>query len=100
MRGMRLAGFIGLLLLLAACRSDNVAIGVSFQTVDGLQRGDRVLFESNPAGRIEAVEYGNDRTYLVRLQVDKGFANALTEYSRFQIIDDPGKPGRKAIKSP
>ena len=91
---------VGLFLVLsvAACRTDFVDIAVSFDSPDGLQREDRVLFEDNPAGKIEKIEYRSDGTYLVHLKIDREFSKALTEYAQFQIISDPGQPGHKAVE--
>jgi hypothetical protein len=89
---------LGVILLTAqACRSSTLEINVRFNTLSGLEKNDRVLFENNPAGRVEAIHYDKDGSYAVRLQIDKGFSNAATEYSRFGLVDDTGRPGHRAV---
>ncbi len=96
---MRKILFIGAVVLLAnACRSDTIQINARFDHLAGLASGDRVLFERNPAGKVESVHYTQDGVYDVRLKVDKGFANALTQYSEFHLIDDRQRAGHKAIE--
>jgi ABC-type transporter Mla subunit MlaD len=97
---MWLKGVIGLLvgMVVFACRSDHVGITVSFDALNGLQRKDRVLFENNPAGTIETIEYRPDGTYATLLEIDKAFAAALTEYTQFRMIEDPGISGHKAVE--
>jgi hypothetical protein len=97
---MWVKGFIGLLMgmMVIGCRSDHIGISVSFDALNGLQREDRVLFENNPAGTIEDLEYRPDGTYMTDLKIDKGFAAALTEHSQFRMIDDPGRSGHKAVE--
>lgn len=89
---------IGVILLTAnACRSGSLEINVRFDALSGLAKDDRVLFESNPAGAVETIHYDKDGTYAVRLRIDKGFSNAVTEYSNFGLVDDAGRPGHKAV---
>ncbi len=89
---------LGLLLLIAAgCKPQIIEINVQFDQVAGLAKGDRVLFNDNVAGSVSSIQYNDDRTYRVRLDVDAGFSRAVTEFSSFHVVDDRGAPGRKAI---
>lgn len=81
-----------------ACRSNAIWINVTFDQLSGLAREDRVLFEGNQIGSVQAVQYNPDRSYTVQVQIDKGFANAVTQYSRFRIIQDPGRSSREALE--
>jgi hypothetical protein len=83
--------------LISACRSNVVAINVNFDHLTGLSEGDRVLFEKEDAGRIRSVAARPDGPYRVALDVREGLSHALTQYSRFLIIDDPGRSGHKAV---
>ena len=85
-------------LFITACRNEGLVINVNFEQLSGIEKGDRVLFEGNTAGRVEQVQFNTDGSFTVRLFIEKGFANAVTEYSRFQIVGDPDKEGRKSIR--
>lgn len=87
-----------LILLLIACRSDAIRINVTFASLSGLAVGDRVLFEQNEAGSIQSIQYNQDGIYIVGLQIEKGFTNAVTEYSQFYLINDSLRDGHKAIE--
>ncbi len=87
-----------LLLLVMGCTSQTIEINVSYDKLSGLAKDDRVLFNHNEAGRVASIQYRQDQTYLVTLEIDRGFAHALTEYSRFYVIDDSGADNRKAIE--
>jgi hypothetical protein len=45
-----------------------------------------------------AVNLNQDGSYTVQLEIEKGFVNAATEYSRFSVSDDPQQQGRKCIR--
>ena len=86
-----------MLLMLVACRSDTIHINVNFSHLSGLAKGDRVLFQGNPAGTVATIAYQPEGTYRVGLAVDNGYAHALTEHSRFYVSDDPTRKGSKAV---
>ena len=89
---------IFILMTAQACRSNTLEINVRFDDLSGLAREDRVLFEGNVAGVVETIHYNQDGTYAVRLMIDKGFGNAVTEYSSFGLVDDADRPGHKAVQ--
>jgi hypothetical protein len=95
MRKMMLLAFV--MVALMACRSDSLRINVNFVHVSGIENGDRIVFDGNTAGHVLAVNFNQDGSYTVQLEIEKGFVNAATEYSRFSVIDDPQQPGRKCI---
>ena len=76
-------------LLLVACEPDKINIDIKFSRLPGLAEGDRVLFEGNPAGKVESITYRQDGTYRVGIEVDGGYEKALTEHSRFYTAADP-----------
>lgn len=84
-------------IILLACRSNSILINITFDEVSGIEKGDRVLFQGNKAGNVTDVQYHQNGKYTVQVEIDKGFANAVTEYSQFYIIDDPGPKGLKGI---
>lgn len=85
-------------ILLMACRSDSILINVTFETLSGIEQGDRVVFQGNKAGQVAGVQFNQDGKYTVQVEIDKGFAHAVTEYSKFHIVDDPGQAGTKGIE--
>jgi paraquat-inducible protein B len=85
-------------IILMACCSDRILINVAFEALFGIEKGDRVVFQGNKAGHVTGVQFNQDGKYTVQVEMDKGFANAVTEYSKFHIIDDTGQKGRKAIE--
>lgn len=90
---------IGLVLLATqACRSNAMHVNVRYDALSGLASNDRVLFEHNVAGRVAAIHFDQQKGYTVRLEVEQGFSNALTEYSDFYVVDDPLHEGHKAVE--
>lgn len=85
-------------IFLLACRSNSILINITFDQVSGIEKGNRVLFQGNKAGNVKDVQYHQNGKYTVQVEIDKGFANAVTEYSQFHIIDDPGQKGPKGIE--
>lgn len=86
-----------LFLVLFGCRSQAVQVNVHFDQLSGLAPGDRVIFEFNTAGSVDAIHYNKDGSYDVCLIIDTGFADAATEYTRFKVVDDTSFEGHKAV---
>ncbi len=88
------------LLLLAAisgCRASEIQLNVTFDRLSGLAKQDRVIFDGNEIGKVRAVQYNPDGSYTVQIAIEKGFLHAVTEYSRFSIVQDPGQVDHKAV---
>jgi ABC-type transporter Mla subunit MlaD len=81
-----------------SCRSNVIHLNVTYTHLSGLDPEDRVLVEGNKAGTVAEITYLKDGTYVVELQIDKGFAGALTDASAFYVVDDPAMQGHKAIE--
>lgn len=86
--------FIG---VLSACWSRDVRINVKFDHLSGLAREDRIVFEGNTIGSVQAITYNPDGSYTVQVRIEKGFENAVTQYSHFRIAADPKFSDRKAV---
>jgi hypothetical protein len=84
-------------LVLWACK-DILKIKIRYDKIQGLVEGDRVLFDENHIGAVTGVSYTTDGDYIADVAIQKNFANAATEDSKFYIIDDPEKENRKAIE--
>lgn len=87
-----------LVFMVISCRSNVIHLNVTYTHLSGLTAEDRVIFEGNKAGTVAEITYLKDGTYVVGLQVDKGFAEALTDAAAFYVVDDPVRQGHKAIE--
>lgn len=81
-----------------SCHFQQVHINVIFDDLNGLTKEDRVLFDGNTIGSVTSFEYNQDGNYTAEISIDKGFTHAVTEFSRFVIITDPGNPESKALE--
>ena len=90
-------GLLAIAFFLTGCWQDAIHIDVNFRRLSGLAREDRVLFEDHPVGKVTAIEYRPEGIYRVALEVDEGYAHALTEHSRFYVAGDPGRQGHQAV---
>ncbi len=90
---------VGLILVwIMACRSGDISVNIIYDNIAGVNVEDVVIFEQNVIGSVERIQYNTDGTYTVKLKIDQGFGNAVTEFSEFQVVDNPKQKGRKAIE--
>ena len=93
---------IFLLLLISSvssgCYAGDLNLKIRFDQTEGLRADDRIIFEKNHIGKVEAISYSEGGEYIAEVKIDKGFKKAVTENSRFFIINDPSEKGRKAIE--
>ena len=82
---------------LSACVSNDIQINVTFDHLSGLTKEDRVVFEDNTIGSVQAVSYNPDGSYTVQVRIEKSFQNAVTQYSHFRIVEDPKASNHKAV---
>jgi hypothetical protein len=87
-----------LALVLCTCKENGLNIKIRYDHIQGLEEGDRVIFEQNDIGTVTGVFYSADGDYLVNVSIKKDFGNAATEYSKFFITDDPEDVSKKAVK--
>ena len=90
--------FIGIAFLLFACEEAGLNLKIRFDQIQGLQADSRVVFESNHIGQVTRVLYSQEGHYLVDLKIKSDFANAVTENSRFYVIEDATASEKKAIE--
>ncbi len=95
-RKIAIAGLI--VLMLAGCAVRDLSLKIRYNQIYGLDEADRVLFEDNQIGEVTRVFYSKDGHYIADLKIKANFTNAVTENSRFLIIDDPQREGKKAIE--
>ena len=86
-----------IVLLIMGCYVKDLNLKVRYNQIYGLAETGRVLFEDNQIGEVTRVFYDKDGHYIVDLRIKANFTNAVTEHSRFLIIDDPQKTDKKAI---
>ncbi|MFH1156179.1 MAG: MlaD family protein [Pseudomonadota bacterium] len=82
--------------LLFGC-SSNLGLKVRFEQINGLAKGDAVIFEQIAIGQVKQITYEAPGTFLVSIDLDKEFIPAATEFSHFSISPSPLDPARKAI---
>lgn len=80
------------------CKESGLHISVRYDDIQGLQEGNRVLFEENEIGTVAAVSYSAGGPYVADLLIRSNFSPAATEYSRFFITADPQDVGKKAVE--
>jgi len=80
------------------CKETGLNLKVRYDQIQGLNEGDRVIFEQNHIGQVAGIFYSEEGYYLVDVVIRKDFANAATEHSKFLITWDPEKEGKKAIE--
>jgi paraquat-inducible protein B len=93
--------FISLVLsavIISGCQERVLGIKIKFDQIDGLKQGDRVILDQSDIGQVKSVFYTQEGAFIVNITVKDNFANAVTENSRFFIVDDPGNKGQKAIE--
>ncbi len=84
--------------VILGCYSRDLNLKIRFTQTEGLRADDRIIFEKNQIGKVDTISYSEKGDYIADVKIDKGFKKAVTEYSRFFIINDPSVKGRKAIK--
>lgn len=83
---------------ISGCFNQDLNFKIRFQQIEGLRTSDGVIFEKNRIGRVESVSYTDKGDYLVDVRIDEPFVKAVTEHSRFFIVNDPSERGRKAVE--
>ena len=78
-----------LVLIVSGCFQRGLNIKIKYDHIDGLEKGDRVVFEGNGIGQVSSSYHTRDGYFLIAVSINRNFGNAVTEHSRFSIIDDP-----------
>jgi paraquat-inducible protein B len=94
----RIVPLLILPLFFFGCKESGLHISVRYDDIQGLQEGNRVLFEQNEIGTVSAVSYSAGGPYVVDLTIRKNFSDVATEYSKFFITADREDEGKKAIE--
>jgi len=84
-------------LILLACAGKDLRLKIRYNQIYGLDENSRVLFDQNQIGDVNRAFYQKDGRYIVQVKIKENFTNAATEHSRFFIIRDPQREGKKAV---
>jgi len=84
--------------VMLGCYNKDLNFKIRFAQTEGLRADDRIIFEKNHIGKVDAISYSEGGDYIADVKIHKGFKKAVTEHSRFFIINDPSEKGRKAIE--
>jgi paraquat-inducible protein B len=87
-----------LLLAFWGCKEDVLNIKIRYDQIQGLEKGNHVVFERNHIGNVKDIFYSAEGKYVVDVVINKAFANAASDNSEFFIIDDPKGNNKKAIE--
>ena len=82
---------------LAGCFSSTLDFQIRFDDVHGLKKGDPVVFEEAVIGTVAQVEYTDSGDFLASVALEKEFATAATEASKFYIDFHPQNRDLKAV---
>ena len=90
--------FLIISFVILGCYTKDLNLKIRFAQTEGLRADDRIIFEKNQIGKVDAISYSEGGDYIADVKIDNGFTKAVTEHSRFFIINDPSEKGRKAIE--
>lgn len=82
---------------LSGCLDSSLTFQIRFADLNGLQKGNRVVFEANHIGEVVQVNYTEKGDYLITVKIMPDFANATTGDSTFYIATDPAAAPAKAV---
>ncbi|RLB42348.1 MAG: hypothetical protein DRH12_05895 [Deltaproteobacteria bacterium] len=85
-------------LLSTACQGEDTRIHIKFKDAQGLVTRDRVISQGQKIGEVAQVKYTSYGDFLVDVVVPERFRDRLTDRSRFYLIDDPDREGKKAVE--
>jgi len=85
-------------LVFLGCKETGLNLKIRYDQIQGLNEGDRVIFEQNHVGQVAGIFYSEEGYYVVDVVIRKDFENAATDHSKFLITWDPEKEGRRAIE--
>ena len=75
-------------IVILGCYSKDLNLKIRFVQTEGLRADDRIIFEKNHIGKVNAISYSERGDYIADVKIDKGFKKAVTEHSRFFIINE------------
>lgn len=88
---------LGVLLFLGAA-SKTLYLEIQFEKIQGLRKGDAVVHEARPVGKVTEVEYTAQGDFLVSVAIEAGPAVPVTEHTRFFVTSQSAEPDRKVLE--
>jgi len=85
-------------LALLGCKEEPVQLTIKYSQIQGLQKGNRVLFDQKQIGWVTDVSREKGGEYLVDVVIANEFADILTEHSKFFITADKENTGKMAVE--
>jgi ABC-type transporter Mla subunit MlaD len=85
-------------LIIIGCGNTTHDFKIRFSDIQGLRKGDHVLFEDTVIGDVKDVVYTDSGEYLASVSVKKQFTSRATDASRFYIDSESESGDRKAIR--
>lgn len=85
-------------LALLGCKEEPAHLRIKYDQIQGIEKGNRVLFDQKQIGRVTEVSYKKEGYYLVDVEIANEFADDLTEYSKFFITADKENAGKMAVE--
>lgn len=86
-----------ILMVFIGCSRQEFTLGIRYERIEGLKVDDQILFDGNIIGSVKTISYTPQGDYLVECKVDSAYINAITEFSRFYVEDNPQLKAQKAI---
>jgi paraquat-inducible protein B len=83
-------------ILCIGCTSD-LKLKITFDDIDGLKQGDRVVQEGTQIGEVQEIFCNKDGKFELSIEIFPDFKTLVTDKSRFVIVSDPEKKGHGAV---
>ncbi len=98
LRGILALAIVLLALTVFGCFNGTHDFTIRFEDGHGLKTGDPVYFEESLIGEVAAVEYTDAGIFLVNVALQREFASAATDASRFYIDTAPQNGTQKRVQ--
>ena len=86
-----------LLLILTGCGQD-LHFKISYDDIDGLAKGDPVVLDNRPIGKVSGLEQNPSGGHLVEVAIPRESTTAATSEASFVLAPDPDNPARRRIE--
>lgn len=83
---------------MVACSGGAPEFKIRFGDVHGLRKGDALYLDASTIGKVDKVAYTDTGVFLVSVSIQKEFASAATDTSKFYIDVDPQERQQRAIR--
>jgi hypothetical protein len=87
-----------LLAVMLGCDGGAPLFKIRFDDVHGLRKGDTLYLDASAIGSVDKVDYTDTGVFLVSVSIQKEFASAATDTSKFYIDVDPQERQQRVIR--